>query len=121
MDWTALLAAVIGAVLGGGLAGSLVSLIRVGPEKRKLESEQRKTDADAAGVLTESAMAIVAKLETRINELESDVADERCKRRELEQRVTVLERERAAYRGGALALVDQVRGLGADPVWVEGC
>lgn len=55
----------------GGLATSAVLLYKAKSDKRKIVSETHKISADAAAVISSSAIALMAPMEAQINDLES--------------------------------------------------
>lgn len=69
-------------LLTGGVGVAVIQAVR----------ERRKLRADAAGVLSAAAVALVAPLEKRITELQRDLDAERATVTRLRNRVAELER-----------------------------
>ena len=82
-------------------------------------SQRGKNKADAADLLTGSALDMVKRWETRVKELEAQVEEQGKEIHELERRVRVLENENERLRDGAERLEGQVVSLGHVPVWTR--
>jgi hypothetical protein len=83
--------------LGAGVLSAIVTSLAM----------RRRNAADASKAITEAAVALVGPLEDRIATMEKELK----KLRPLEHRVEEL-------RAGVQRLIDQIRCLGHEPVWV---
>lgn len=86
MNWATVLQAASGL---GGLT-VLISLISLPWVLKKLRSDTRKTDADTAKVLSESALAFLAPARAEIGELEKSLRAAKSRVNELEAEVQLL-------------------------------
>lgn len=75
MDWAQLL-------VGTGLGGILASVVNAVINRRRLGADADKVDAEAADVVTKTALTLVEPLRKRIGELEQEVETLRTKVRE---------------------------------------
>lgn len=66
----------------GGGGATLVAGVQAVLSRRKIGSEAERTDADAASILSKTAMELVEPLGKRIKELEAEVGDLRRQVRE---------------------------------------
>lgn len=87
------LLALLAGILSGVVSSSLTN-----------RAQRRKNDADAAESLSQAAANLIEPLNQRIDALEAEVSDLRNKLVEL--------------LGGIKKLIEQIRALGHDPVWV---
>lgn len=71
MSWSWIATNVLPWVLGGGFITSLVALLRVRSSNRKLNAEAGKTGADAAAVLSSSAVALLPAMNTQVAQMEA--------------------------------------------------
>lgn len=70
---------------------------------------KRKTEADASKSVADAAIALVGPLEDRIEKMEQEL-----------KKLRPLEREVAELRAGVQRLIEQIRCLNHEPVWVPG-
>ena len=92
------------------VAAILVALIANGAGFILLRSQRNKTNADAADVLTGSALKMVQRWEARVRVLEERVDV-------LEKRVKTLEEENEELTRGARRLEGQLDSMDIEPVW----
>lgn len=78
---------------------------------------RRKSDADAAEVVTKTALTLLEPLERRIKTLEGESVAASAKIRQLEGRVTALRHDYEALHRGAELLSGQVTVLGEVPIF----
>jgi len=89
------IAAAVGAV--GGLAG-LAALIRARAEKRKLDAEADKTDADTAEKLTQIALTLVEPMQREVSRQAGIISEQDRRTLELVGRVGQLESDQHTQR-----------------------
>lgn len=77
-------------VLGGGLATAGVLIYRARSDKRNTDSNTSKNDADAAAVISETALELLAPLRAEVKAAREEIAD-------LREEVQGLRVENAAY------------------------
>ena len=134
MDWLPTIVGIIIALLGGGLGALLL-----------WRSTKRKTDADAASIITQTALAIVRQYESRVEVLEKRAAQQdaeirvlraaqgvfadqverltaenmrlRSEVRTLKEQVKELTEQNVAVWEGAEQLATQVEEFGEEPAW----
>lgn len=124
-----LLAAICVSLISGGLAQYLLSVFldrrKRSIDIKKLISETRKTEAEIESTQVATAMLLVDKLSKRIDELESDIRDERKSRDELEKRFIEEKHQRELLQErvgimirGVYALSEQIKQTGREPVFI---
>lgn len=134
MDWLPTIGGIIIALLGGGLGALLL-----------WRSTKRKTDADAASIITQTALAIVRQYESRVEILEERAVQQdaeirvlraaqgvfadqverlttenmrlRSEVRALKAQLKEVTAQNAQVWGGAEILARQVEGFGEEPAW----
>lgn len=70
---------VIQVLLGLGGAAGVTALLRIGAEKRKLKSETDKTGADAAQIISNSAVMLLEPARKEIAELQENLDEANAK------------------------------------------
>lgn len=69
----ALWVTVVVALLGGGTLGGIAALVMVRPQRDRIKADTKRTYVDAAEVLTNQALALLAPLQRQILYLEQQV------------------------------------------------
>jgi len=107
-----------------GTVTLVVALIANGVGFLLWKPQRKKIEAEAADILTGTAMDLIKEMKEQIAELqESDELKEqqiiKLQRRidDLRERVKALEEENAYLREGAMQLESQVVDLGREPIW----
>jgi cell division protein FtsB len=120
--WLTILSAVIVSVVANG-AIILVAWWR----RKKVGAETAKVDAEAADVLTGTALRIVTRMEQKVLEVEAQLAEQKGisteqgkEIRKLQCRVKILEDENSDLRRGAERLVGQLVDAKLEPDWRPG-
>lgn len=97
----------------GALIGSIMAVVIA---YRKQPAETRVLNADAAGKVTQSALAMLEPLQERVEYLEKELGDACLELESLKKTVNALKSENEALQDWARRLVHQVRSLGGEPV-----
>lgn len=74
--------------IGGG--GAVVAALRLRAERRRLDAEARRDDADAVQLVSGAAIGLITPLQTRITEQARELDDARHEITTLRARVTEL-------------------------------
>jgi hypothetical protein len=77
-------------VMGSGISGALILAYKARSEKRNTDSSTSKNDADAAAVISETALELLAPLRAEVKAAREEIAD-------LREEVQGLRIENAAY------------------------
>ena len=84
-------------------------------------AQRQKLGANAAGAITDSALKMVNKMAEQVDHLTKELEELKveylAKIKELENRITVLERENERLRRGVTRLEGQIMSMGVEPVW----
>ena len=82
---------VVSGLIGGGLIQAVIAVFRARSEVRRTDASTTKDEADAAAVLTETSLALLAPLREEIDKARTEVHNLRAE-------VETLRAENAEYR-----------------------
>lgn len=97
-------------ILAPAVAAIVVAILANGVGWWIARSQRQKLDADAADVLTGSALRMVERWERRVSQLEKEIG-------RLERKVRLLTEATEALCKGAARLEGQIVAMGHEPVW----
>jgi len=107
-----------------GAVTLVVALVANGVGFLLWRPQRKKLEAEAADILTGTAMDLIREMKEQIAELqesdkqkEQQIIELQGRIDDLRERVRVLEKENAYLREGAMQLENQVVDLGREPVW----